>query len=137
MIPRMATDPVAVGSDHTGAQFVKYLERRLITVQAKLPLELDRRHAGRMARNKVCRPEPDRQRRAGPLHDRAGRQRVIPLTFATPQNLQSVGKAVGFAGFTTPSADKPVAPADRLKVSRARRIVRKEPLKLRERTRKW
>jgi hypothetical protein len=54
MIPRMATDPVAVGSDHTGAEFVKYLERRLVAVQAKLPLELDRRHAERMARNEVA-----------------------------------------------------------------------------------
>ena len=87
-------------------------------------------------RNEVCGPEPDRQRRAGPLHDRATCQRVIPLTFAASQNLQSVGKAVGFAGFTAPSADKTVAPADGFKVSGARRIVRKEPLKLRERTRK-
>src|SRR5271170_1366943 len=124
MIPRMATDPIATGSDHTGAEFVKYLERRLITVQAKLPLELDRRHAGRMARNEVCRPEPDRQRRAGPLHDRAGRQRIIPLTFAAPQNLRPVGEAVGFAGFAAPSADEPVAPADGFKVSSASRIVR-------------
>src|SRR5215472_11058404 len=130
MIPRMATDPVAVGSDHTGAQFVKYLERRLITVQAKLPLELDRRHAGRMARNEVCRPEPDRQRRAAPLHDRARRQRVIPLTFAAPQNLQSVGEAVGFAKFAAPSAHEPLAPADGLKVSSASRIVSKEALEL-------
>ena len=137
MIARMGPDPVAIGSDHAGAEFVEDLERRLVALQAKLTLELDGRHARRMGRNKVCGPEPDRQRRAGPLHDRACRQRVIPLTFAAPQNLRPVGKAVGFAGFTTPSADKTVAPADGFKVGRARRIVRKEPLKLRERTRKW
>src|SRR6516225_1808625 len=137
MIARMGPDPVAIGSDHAGAEFVEDLERRLVALQAKLTLELDGRHARRMGRNKVCGPEPDRQRRAGPLHDRAGCQRVIPLTFAAPQNLRSVGKAVGLAGFTAPSADKPIAPSDRLKVSGARRIVRKEPLKLRQRTRKW
>src|SRR5713101_4203301 len=65
-----------------------------------------------MARNEVSGPEPDRQRRAAPLHDRASSQRVIPLTFAAPQNLQPVGEAVGFAGFAAPSAHEPLAPAD-------------------------
>src|ERR1700694_3497280 len=91
MIPRLATDPVAIGSDHAGAEFVEDLERRLVAVQAKLTLELDGRDAWRMARNQVGGPEPDRQRRAGPLHDRAGRQRIIPLTFAALQDLRPVG----------------------------------------------
>ena len=90
-----------------------------------------------MARNQVCGPEPDRQRRAGPLHDRASRQRVIPLTVAAPQNVRPIGEAVGFAGFAAPSADKPIAPADGFKVSSARRIVRKQALELGQRTRKW
>ena len=64
MIPRLATDAVAIGSDHAGAEFVEDLERRLVAVQAKLALELDGRDAWRMARNEVGRPEPDRQRRA-------------------------------------------------------------------------
>src|SRR6516162_2767281 len=116
MIARMSADPVAVRSHHTGAEFVEDLERRLVAVQAKLTLELDGRHARRMGRNQVCGPEPDRQWRAGPLHDRAGRQRVIPLTFAAPENVRPVGKAVGLAGFAAPSADEPVAPADGFKV---------------------
>src|SRR6516164_11670342 len=102
MIPRMATDAVAIGSDHAGAELVEDLERGLVAVQAKLPLEVDGRHAWRMARNEVCGPEPDRQRRAGPLHDRASRQRVIPLTFAAPENVRPVGEAVGFAGLAAP-----------------------------------
>src|SRR6202790_5272201 len=89
-----------------------------------------------MARNQVGAPEPDRQRRAGPLHAGAGRQRIIPLTFAAPQNLRPVGEAVGFAGFAAPSADEPVAPADGFKVSSASRIVRKGRLELGGRTRK-
>ena len=67
MIPRLATDAVATGSDHVGAEFVEDLERGLVAVQAKLALELDGRDAWRMARNEVGGPEPDRQRRAGPL----------------------------------------------------------------------
>src|ERR1700719_2146011 len=130
MIPRLATDAVATGSDHAGPEFVQDLERRLVAVQAKLALELDGRDAWRMARNQVGGPEPDRQRRAGPLHDRAGRQRIIPLTFAAPQNLLPVGEAVGVAGFATPFADNPVAPADAFKVGTASRIVRKEALDL-------
>jgi hypothetical protein len=96
MIARLATDAVATGSDHAGAGFVEDLERRLVAVQAKLALESDGRDAWRMARNEVGGPEPNRQRRAGPLH--AGRQRIIPLTFAAPQNLRPLGEAVGFAG---------------------------------------
>ena len=62
MIPRLATDAVATGSDHAGAEFVEDLERGLVAVQAKLALELDGRDALRMARNEVGGPEPDRQR---------------------------------------------------------------------------
>src|ERR1700730_11943732 len=74
--------------------------------------------------------------RAVALHDRAGRQRIIPLTFAAPQNLRPVGEAVGFAGFAAPSADDPVAPADGFKVSSASQVVRKEALELGQWTRK-
>src|SRR5947209_20623222 len=98
MIPRLATEAVATGSDHAGAEFVEDLERRLVAVQAKLALELDGRDAWRMARNEVGGPEPDRQRRAVPLHYRAGRQRLVPPTFAAPRNLRQVGKAVGVTG---------------------------------------
>src|SRR2546423_15132992 len=104
MIPRLATDPVAIGSDHAGAEFVKDLERRLVAVQAKLTLELDGRHAWRVARNEIGGPEPDRQRRAGPLHHRASRQCVIALTVPASENVRPVGKAVGFAGFAAPPA---------------------------------
>src|SRR6201998_478428 len=130
MIPRLTTDAVATGSDHPGAVFVEDLARRLVAGQAKLALELDGRDAWRMARNEVGGPEPDRQRRAGPLHDRARRQSILPLTLAAPQNLRPVGEAVGCAGFAAPFADEPVAPADGFKVSSASRIVRKQALEL-------
>src|SRR5438128_11610913 len=98
MVPRLATEAVATGSDHAGAEFVEDLERRLVAVQAKLALELDGRDTWRMARKEVGGPEPDRQRRARPIHDSAGRQRIIALTFAAPQNVPPVGEAVGFGG---------------------------------------
>ena len=130
MIPRLATDAVATGSDHAGAEFVEDLERRLVAVQAKLALELDGPDACRTGPSQAGGPEPNRQRRAGPPHDRASRQRIIPLTFAAPQNLRPVGEAVGFAGFAAPSADEPVAPSDGFKVSSTSRIVRKQALEL-------
>src|SRR4029077_2487113 len=76
MIPRLAADSVAIGSDHAGAEFVEDLERRLVAVQAKLTLELDSRDAWRMARNQVGGPEPDRQRGAGSLHYPRGSTRI-------------------------------------------------------------
>src|SRR5256885_15352895 len=106
MITRLATDAVARGSDHAGAQFVEDLERRLVAVQAKLTLELDGRDAWRMARNQVGGPEPDRQRRAGPLHDRAGGQRIIPLTFSAPPKLRPGCEAGGVAGLAAPSPNE-------------------------------
>src|ERR1700736_6484239 len=55
MIPRLATEAVATGSDHAGAEFVEDLERRLVAVQAKLALELDGRDAWRMAQRRAWR----------------------------------------------------------------------------------
>src|SRR5436309_13200781 len=118
MSPWPATDAVATGSDHAGAEFLEDLERRLIAVQAELALELDGRDAWRMARNQVGGPEPDRQRRAGPLHDRAGGQRFIPLTFASAHKLRSVGEASAVAGLAGRSAEEPSRSADRRGVSR-------------------
>jgi hypothetical protein len=51
--------------------------------------------------------------------------------------VRPVGEAVGFAEFAAPSADEPITPADRFKVSGAIRVVTKEALELGERTRKW
>src|SRR5260370_42167291 len=130
MIPRLAADSVAIGSDHAGAEFVEDLERRLVAVQAKLTLELDSRDAWRMARNQVGGPEPDRQRGAGPLHDRAGRQRIIPLTFAAPQNLRPGGEAGGVRGCAAPSAGEPLGPKGGFKVSSASRIVTKQAVEI-------
>src|SRR6202040_833631 len=103
MIPRLATDAVATGTDHAGAEFVEDLERPLVAVQAKLARELAGPDACGMARNQAGAPEPDRLRRPAPLQDRADRHLIIPLTFAAPQNRRRVGEAVGFAGFTAPS----------------------------------
>jgi hypothetical protein len=45
----MATDAVAIGSDHAGTEFMEDVERSLVAAQVKLALELDGRHAWRVA----------------------------------------------------------------------------------------
>ena len=39
----VATNPILVGKDHAGPQFVKNLESSLVTWQSELPLNLDGR----------------------------------------------------------------------------------------------
>jgi hypothetical protein len=51
--------------------------------------------------------------------------------------VRPIGEAVGFVGFAAPCADEPIAPTDPFKVSGAIRVVTKEALELRQRTRKW
>ena len=58
----VSADPVAPLAHHSGAQLVQDIEGGFVPAQAKLPLELHRRHAGRHARHKVGTPKPDRER---------------------------------------------------------------------------
>ena len=71
MFSGVAANPILVGPHHTGSQFVKYLESRLITRQSELPLELDGRHAGRLAGDQVGCPKPHRERSVRTFHDGA------------------------------------------------------------------
>ena len=77
MLSWVATNPILVGTHHAGSQFVKNLESRLVTRQSKLPLELDGRHAGRLAGDQVGCPEPCRERCVRPLHDGASSEARI------------------------------------------------------------
>ena len=49
MLPRLAADTILIGPHHASAELVENAEGRLIARQAKLPLKLDRRDAGRLA----------------------------------------------------------------------------------------
>src|SRR5271155_5678652 len=137
MVPRIATDAVATGSHHAGAQFVKDLERCLVTVDAELALKLDSRYAWRVGRNQIRGPKPNRQRRLAVLHDRSGHEPVVFLAFPADQHMRAVFHPVRFTGFATPDTNKLTRPADRLEVGRASRVVRKELLEFRQRAREW
>jgi len=114
MIFLTTANAVAVGTDHTGPQLVKNLERRFIPLNAELSLELNRRDACGIRSSKVCRPEPDRQRGARVLHDGTGGQPVVFLAFPAAEDGRPIGETPWFARFAAPAADETVAPADGL-----------------------
>lgn len=71
MLCGVATNPILVGTHHAGPQFVKNLKSSLVTRQSELPLELDGRHARRLAGDQVGCPEPHREWCVRALHDGA------------------------------------------------------------------
>src|SRR3990170_4395351 len=133
----VATDPILVGTHHAGSEFVKNLESSLVTRQSELPLELDGRHAGRLAGDQVGCPEPHRERCVRSFHDRASGEARIAVAMATPENAGAIGKAVRLSGCLAVVTDESTAPSGALKVGRAGRFVRKQSLELRKRARKW
>ena len=136
MLCGVAANPILVGTDHAGPQFVKNLKGSLVTRQSELPLELDGRHAGRLAGDQIGCPEPHRERRVSALHDGASREVAIVLAVATSQNGWAICETIGIAGRFATRTDESAAPSCALKVGRARRLVREDALELRQRARK-
>jgi hypothetical protein len=97
---------------------------------------LNRRHARRLTGDQVRRPEPHRKRCVRALHDRASSEARIAATLATTQHTGASGDTVRLAGCATPRTDEAIAPSHSLKVGRTGCLVRKQPLKLRQRARK-
>ena len=132
---RQSADPIAVRSDHTGAEFVEKPKRCLIPAQSKLPLELDGRHAGRLTGEQIRSPEPGRERHMATLHDRTDRQAGVFAAGPAPQNAGTIFKAEGVADDTTVGASEAISPPRDLKIGRTGRIVGKQPLELWQRLR--
>ncbi len=132
-----SSDPILVGAHHADTQFVEYLECSLVTRQSKLPLKLNSRHALRLAGHQVSGPEPDSERRVRMIHDCVGSKAGFASTPSATENAGASGVTIGIANCLAVGADKPATPSSALKVSRTRCLIRKEPLKLRERFRKW
>jgi len=131
MLVRAAADAILIRADLSGAQFVEDLKGCLVTREPKLPLELDGRHAGRLAGDQVGGPEPAGQRRVAALHDRADSQSCLTSAFAACQHTRAGRNAEGFASHATVRTDEAVFPARLFEVFSAGGIVREEPLKLR------
>ena len=130
---RFAPDPVLVGAHPAGAQLVEYLECGFVARQPELVLELEGRHAGHLAGNQVRGPELDRKRRVRALHDGACSEARVPFAMATPENAETIGKAVRLAMRTAVVTDEPITPSGALKIGHARSFVRKQSLEFRKR----
>lgn len=129
----VATNPILVGPHHADPQFVKNLESRFVAWQFELPLELDGRHAGRLAGDQVGCPEPHRERCVRAFHDGARSEARIAVAMTAPTNAGAVDKTVRLSGRTAVVTNEAVAPSGALKVGHAGRFVREQPLKLRKR----
>lgn len=127
-----AADAVAVGSHHSRAQLVQDLEGGFVSGEAKLPLKLHSRKAGRHAGNEISAPKPYCKRCSGPFHHGSGRQsRVLPACPAT-QNARSRRETVGLARRLAERADELFGPAHAFQVSGASGVIREQFLKLRQ-----
>ena len=132
----LTADTILIRSHHANAQLVKNLEGGLVARQPELPLKLNSRYAGCLSGEQVCSPEPHRERRMRELHDRAGHKARIAATLSATEYAGSSGDAIRFTGYAATRADKPVTPSGAFKISRARSLIRKQALKLRQRARK-
>ena len=118
----LATDPVLVGANHANPEFVENLEGGLVARQSELPLELDSRHARRLAGNQVGRPEPHRERRVRALHNGAGGETSFTPTLPATKNTRAGGVTIGLTGRSAVGTDEAVAPSCVFKICRARRF---------------
>jgi hypothetical protein len=133
MFARHATDSVLIGSHHGGTQLVRDAEGRLVAGQAELPLELHRRHARRLTGNQTGSPKPRAERRMAALHHRANQEAGLAAARAALKNAGPSDDAEGLADCAAIPAGKAVRPAGEFKISRARRVIGKLLLELRER----
>ena len=67
------------------------------------------------------------------LHDRADEEAGLATTCTALQNAGSTDNAERFDGLAAMRADKTVRPAGALKIGSTRRVIGKQPLKLRQR----
>ena len=132
---RLAADPVLIRSHHAGAELVKNLKRRFVARKPELALKLDSRHAWSLAGDEVRSPEPDRKWRVGALHDGASCEAGFASAMPTAKNTRASAVSVRFAGRITVGTHETVTPSRPLKVGRARGLIWKQSLKLRQRAR--
>jgi hypothetical protein len=63
------------------------------------------------------------------FHDRARRKAGISVAMSASQDANTIGKTVRIAGISAVPTNEPIFPPRSLKISRARRFVRKQSLK--------
>jgi hypothetical protein len=131
----LASDCVSLWPDHTSAQLVENLKRRLITTKSKLALELNGRLSGNLRSHQVRAPKPRRKGRMARLHDRSRRQRGVDLAAtATKHDRRARREAVGLPNKPALWARKPARPTNVFEIPSARFVVGEDLLKLRKRS---
>ena len=133
MLPRLSTNPVLVGSDHGRAYFMKEQESLFVTRNTKLALELNGRDTRCMGRDQIHSPKPDKQRRAGLLHDRPGSEQSAFAALPATKDSRTLGEPVRLAGFMAMRAHETIHPTRSFQIRRAGRVVRKHLLKFGQR----
>src|ERR1700730_6683486 len=124
---------ITIWSHHTGAEFVKHRERRLIRSNIKLALKLDGGLTRRLCRHEIGTPKPSRERHMARLHDRPGSERRILFARTAAQYDRGARcKTIRLASVSALRASKAVRPADCLQITGASTIVRKDALKFRK-----
>ena len=130
---RLAADPVLVGAHHACAQLMKYLKSGFVARQPELALELDGRHAGRLAGNQIRSPEPDRKRRMGAFHDGARREAGVAPAMTASKYRAARRNVPWLISHRAVRTDEFFSPSSTLKVFCASSFVGKQVLKLRKR----
>ena len=128
-------DAVTIRPHHASTQLVQNLKGGLVPAQSELALELGGAHAGCMASDEICGPKPRGQRCMSACHDRPCRQGDIAAARAAAQDVRLGRETERLAGVPAVLARKALFPTDIFEVLGAGRVVRKEPLKLRQRLR--
>jgi hypothetical protein len=124
---------ITVWSHHTGTEFVKHRERRLIRSNIKLALKLDGGLTGRLCRHEIGTPKPSRERHMARLHDRPGGKGRIFLTRTTAQhNRRARCETVRLADVPALRASEAVRPSHRLQITGARAVIRENALEFRK-----
>ena len=117
----LSTDRVLVGRNHAGSQFVQQLKGCFLAANAELPLKLK------------CRPESHLQRRSRRTHDGTCDQRNLIAALSTPMHSWPRHNPLRIVLDAACRTRKTGRPADCLKIGSARTLIRKHPLKFKQR----
>jgi hypothetical protein len=122
-------DGIPVRPYHTGAEFVKHRERRFISSDIKLALELKGGLAGRLCCHEISAPKPRRERHMTRLHDRSRSEGYIFLTGPAAQHNRRAGcETVRLASMSARRAREAVWPAHCLQITGASTVIRENAL---------
>lgn len=133
-----AANHIPLGTHHARTELVEDLERGLVAGKAKLPLELDSTLSGGLGGHEVGAPKPRRKGCMARLDDGSGCQGRVDLAgSATEHRRGAGGESIGFTDDSALRASEAIRPAHSFQVAGACAVVRKDALKLWQRSREF